>query len=43
MGCMCGDALGMPVEGWTAEAIRKNHGVLDRMIAGRLPAGVIHR
>ena len=39
LGCMCGDALGMPVEGWTAEAIRKNHGVLDRMIAGRLPAG----
>ncbi len=39
LGCMCGDALGMPVEGWTATAIRKTHGVLDRMIAGRLPAG----
>jgi len=36
---MCGDALGMPVEGWTAEDIQRRHGRLGDMVAGRLPAG----
>ncbi len=39
LGTMCGDALGMPVEGWSAEAIASRHGRLERMLAGRLPAG----
>lgn len=39
LGCMCGDALGMPVEGCSAEDIRREHGVLDTMKSGRLPAG----
>lgn len=39
LGTMCGDALGMPVEGWSAEAIQERYGRLDRMLPGRLPAG----
>ena len=39
LGAMCGDALGMPVEGWSAEAIKQQYGRLDSMQAGRLPAG----
>ncbi|MCB2185197.1 MAG: ADP-ribosylglycohydrolase family protein [Deltaproteobacteria bacterium] len=39
LGTMCGDALGMPVEGWTPQAIRQAHGRLDRFLPGRLPAG----
>lgn len=39
IGAMCGDALGMPVEGWGAEAIKKKYGRLDTMQPGRLPAG----
>lgn len=39
LGLMCGDALGMPVEGWTAAAIEARFGRLDSMQPGRLPAG----
>jgi poly(ADP-ribose) glycohydrolase ARH3 len=39
LGTMCGDALGMPVEGWEAQAIKKEFGRLDSMQPGRLPAG----
>ncbi len=39
LGTMCGDALGMPVEGWSAAAIAQAHGRLERMLPGRLPAG----
>ncbi len=39
LGTMAGDALGMPVEGWSPEKIGRVHGRLDRMIEGRLPAG----
>lgn len=39
LGTMCGDALGMPVEGWSAEAIKQRFGRLDTMQPGRLPAG----
>jgi poly(ADP-ribose) glycohydrolase ARH3 len=36
---MCGDALGMPVEGWSAARIARTFGRLDTMLPGRLPAG----
>lgn len=39
LGTMCGDALGMPVEGWSAAAIAARFGRLDHMADGRLPAG----
>jgi len=39
LGAMCGDALGMPVEGWSAARIEQAHGRLDTMLPGRLPAG----
>ncbi len=39
LGTMCGDALGMPVEGWSADRIARRYGRLDRMLEGRLPAG----
>lgn len=39
LGAMCGDALGMPVEGWSAGRIARTFGRLDTMIDGRLPAG----
>jgi ADP-ribosylglycohydrolase len=39
LGTMCGDALGMPVEGWSAESIRQKYSRLDTMQPGRLPAG----
>ena len=39
LGAMCGDALGMPVEGWSAAQIESRHGRLDRLLEGRLPAG----
>lgn len=39
LGTMCGDALGMPVEGWSAARIARVHGRLDRMLPGRLAAG----
>lgn len=39
LGTMIGDALGMPVEGWTAQAIAQRHGRLQTFLDGRLPAG----
>lgn len=39
LGCMCGDALGMPVEGWRPETIQANYGIVNDMFEGRLPAG----
>ena len=39
LGLAVGDALGMPVEGLTAEEIRLRFGVVKEMISGRLPAG----
>ncbi|MBI5523379.1 MAG: ADP-ribosylglycohydrolase family protein [Desulfarculus sp.] len=39
LGTMIGDALGMPVEGWTAQAIAQRHGRLETFLDGRLPAG----
>ena len=36
---MCGDALGMPVEGWSADRIAQTFGRLETMVSGRLPAG----
>ncbi|MCF8043438.1 MAG: ADP-ribosylglycohydrolase family protein [Desulfarculaceae bacterium] len=39
LGAMCGDALGMPVEGWSAARIEQTFGRLDSMTPGRLPAG----
>lgn len=39
LGTMLGDALGMPVEGWTASAIAERHGRLETFLDGRLPAG----
>lgn len=39
LGTMVGDALGMPVEGWSAARIREKYGVLDTYQPGRLPAG----
>lgn len=39
LGTMCGDALGMPVEGWSAEAIKQKYGRLDSLQPGRLPTG----
>ena len=39
IGTMCGDALGMPVEGWSADAIAQRFGRLDAMLPGRLPEG----
>ncbi|MFH2126148.1 MAG: ADP-ribosylglycohydrolase family protein [Pseudomonadota bacterium] len=39
LGSMCGDALGMPVEAWSAARIEHTHGRLATMLPGRLPAG----
>tara|TARA_B100000959_G_C14998117_1_gene631835 strand:+ start:17141 stop:18088 length:948 start_codon:yes stop_codon:yes gene_type:complete len=39
IGTLTGDALGMPVEGWTGERIRREHGVIDSMLEARLGAG----
>jgi poly(ADP-ribose) glycohydrolase ARH3 len=39
LGAMCGDALGMPVEGWSAARIAQVHGRLAQMLPGRLAAG----
>ena len=39
LGTMCGDALGMPVEGMSAAKIAAAHGRLDKMLPGRLAAG----
>ena len=39
LGVMCGDALGMPLEGMEAADIAEIHGVVTTMLPGRLPAG----
>ncbi|GAB7387568.1 hypothetical protein BSNK01_14050 [Bacillaceae bacterium] len=39
LGAFVGDALGMPVEGWSRETIVETFGRLDRMEAGPLPRG----
>jgi poly(ADP-ribose) glycohydrolase ARH3 len=39
LGAFMGDALGMPVEGWTAGDIERCYGRLDRLEPGRFPAG----
>ncbi|MGP3667826.1 MAG: ADP-ribosylglycohydrolase family protein [Candidatus Bathyarchaeota archaeon] len=39
LGLAVGDALGMPVEGLTAEEIKVKFGVVKEMMDGRLPAG----
>lgn len=35
----CGDALGEPVEGWSAERIGAEYGTLTEFVAGRVPPG----
>jgi len=39
LGTLVGDALGMPVEGWSAEAIRSELGEVREMLPARLGAG----
>ena len=39
LGAFIGDALGMPVEGWSAEAIKAKYGTLSDLYSGRFPAG----
>jgi ADP-ribosylglycohydrolase len=39
LGTMCGDALGMPLEGMDPEDIQSRHGLISSMLPGRLPAG----
>lgn len=39
LGTFVGDALGMPVEGWPADRIRREHGRVDTMLDARLGAG----
>ena len=39
IGTFVGDALGMPVEGWSHQRIREIHGVVDKMLDARLGAG----
>lgn len=39
LGTMIGDALGMPVEGWSTAEIQARHSRLDVYLPGRLPAG----
>lgn len=39
VGLAAGDALGMPVEGWTKEQIRQRFGTLREMVDGHRPAG----
>ncbi|MBX0323628.1 ADP-ribosylglycohydrolase family protein [Halomicroarcula sp. F13] len=44
VGLACGDALGRPVEGWSADRIRRRHGTVDAMLgdgAHGLPAGAV--
>ena len=38
LGAMCGDALGMPVEGWSAVRITAEYGRLKVILPGRLEA-----
>lgn len=39
VGTFVGDALGMPVEGWTPERIERVHGRVDEMLVARRGAG----
>lgn len=39
LGAMVGDALGMPVEGWSARMIRARHGELREMLSARIGRG----
>jgi poly(ADP-ribose) glycohydrolase ARH3 len=39
LGTFVGDALGMPVEGWPPDAIRREYVLLDDLVDGRFPAG----
>jgi len=39
VGCAVGDALGMPLEGWSVKRIERQVGSVRRMMPGRLPAG----
>ena len=39
LGTFIGDALGMPLEGWPPQAIRRRFGLLSELIDGRFPAG----
>ncbi len=41
VGVAVGDALGMPVEGWTKEQIRYRYGTLRDMVDGLRPAGSV--
>ncbi|MCS7254603.1 MAG: ADP-ribosylglycohydrolase family protein [Armatimonadota bacterium] len=41
VGLAVGNALGMPVEGWTKEQIRMRYGVLNEMVNGIRPAGTV--
>jgi ADP-ribosyl-[dinitrogen reductase] hydrolase len=41
VGVAVGDALGVPVEGWTREQIRQRFGVLREMVDGVRPAGSV--
>lgn len=35
----CGDALGEPVEGWSADRITTEYGTLTEFVDGRVPPG----
>lgn len=39
LGLACGDALGEPVEGWSADRIAADYGTLTEFVGGRVPAG----
>ncbi|NIN53605.1 MAG: hypothetical protein GTN80_10900 [Nitrososphaeria archaeon] len=39
VGTAVGDALGMPVEGWSLDQIESRYGEIREMLDGRLPAG----
>lgn len=39
LGLACGDALGEPVEGWTADRIAAEYGTLTEFVGGRVPPG----
>lgn len=39
LGLACGDALGEPVEGWSADRIDAEYGTLTTFVDGRVPAG----
>ncbi|MFB6084129.1 MAG: ADP-ribosylglycohydrolase family protein [Halorientalis sp.] len=39
LGLACGDALGEPVEGWSADRIAAEHGTLTALVGGRVPPG----